>query len=574
METQKGSNFKPFQAPGSSSRPAISSTQRTGISYNNIVWKDIAGNPFGAASAFNVITFDDANNIVDSEGGMAIGGNFVSSRGLSIGLAQQGIENRHLAYSPDLVRFLVGGDVQISGVTTVVGHVVGAGRYDVLTGSTYFIGKDGTSTQKDTLAQLYAAEGGSPYWLPAERDTHYLIPVYDVSRYIPASRINANVPKFFSNAYKSITAQAKKINEGLAANGTVTETNTERILKGTDPKQNVFVIDVSKDGVLERQLRFDTPASSINIVKVLTGDVAYWRFGRWGTQEDADRTLFTFPQATRIRMEEPGALWGSLLAPDATLDVHTTGGNVNGNAAVRSFFVAPGSGFEFHWHPLSKSVSMSATGTLPEITPPIGTLPPAIKPPIGTLPPTIKPPICTLPPTIKPPVQPLPKPPGIQPLPKPPIVVQPLPKPPVEIAPPIGTIPTQRPIVVEPILPIPIPVCPEQECDECDECYECDECECRVREDVILGTINACLCERKPCRCMCWEICVCYIADCKVCELECIQVKLGDGFKFKAPYEGEYVLRVKPLNAHSRQYKPRVVLHNVGVMQLSIEYLY
>ena len=57
-----------------------------GLPYDNINWYDIEGQPFGTASRFNVITFGDANNIIDVEGPVAIGGSFYSPRGLSVGI--------------------------------------------------------------------------------------------------------------------------------------------------------------------------------------------------------------------------------------------------------------------------------------------------------------------------------------------------------------------------------------------------------------------------------------------------------------------------------------------------------
>ncbi|HHU74775.1 MAG TPA: hypothetical protein GXZ28_09190, partial [Clostridiales bacterium] len=49
-----------------------------GVPLGDINWYDIEGQPFGVASFFNVIVFEDANNIVDTKGAMAVGGNFVS----------------------------------------------------------------------------------------------------------------------------------------------------------------------------------------------------------------------------------------------------------------------------------------------------------------------------------------------------------------------------------------------------------------------------------------------------------------------------------------------------------------
>ncbi|HHX12205.1 MAG TPA: hypothetical protein GX731_05230, partial [Clostridiales bacterium] len=111
----------------------------TGIPYGDINWYDEEGQPFGTASRFNVIVFEDANNIVDTKGGMAVGRNFVSSRGLSLGYGNEG-DLRDTGYSPDIVRFLVGSDVAMQGPLVVIGHVVAGGNFNAASGSTYMIG--------------------------------------------------------------------------------------------------------------------------------------------------------------------------------------------------------------------------------------------------------------------------------------------------------------------------------------------------------------------------------------------------------------------------------------------------
>jgi hypothetical protein len=63
---------------------AFYSISDSGIPYEDIVWYDMKGQPFGIASKFNAIIFKDANNIVDATGAIAVGGNFSSPRRLSI----------------------------------------------------------------------------------------------------------------------------------------------------------------------------------------------------------------------------------------------------------------------------------------------------------------------------------------------------------------------------------------------------------------------------------------------------------------------------------------------------------
>lgn len=320
-----------------------------GIPYEDINWYDIAGQPFGIASYFNAIVFEDANNIVDTKGAFAVGRDFVSSRGLSLAF---GNDNNltGTGYSPNLVRFLVGRNVAMQGPLVVIGHVVAGGNFRAASGSTYMIGKDGSTDQLQELRNLYQAPGGSPYWTPSDRGTHYAISSYDVPRYIPAERIRADVTGFFNEARESIEYFHECIT-GLRANGTVVDHFHEKILRGNDPVQNVFIIDARPNGILNKEIKFEIPEGSTAIVIFRTGKNAHLQYGLWGTENLANRTLYVFEDATNIFMEVPAAIWGSILAPYAMFHAHRTGGHVSGNAAFRSFAVNAGSGFEFHQYP-------------------------------------------------------------------------------------------------------------------------------------------------------------------------------------------------------------------------------
>ena len=144
-----------------------------------------------------------------------------------------------IPYSAKDVRFLAGGNTSIAGALTVVGNTLTAGNgFQVGSGSTYLIGKDGSANQRQTLAQLYAANG-SPYWEPADRGLSYVISSYDVPRRIPAARVNANVPAFFSDARASLDKWQSAF-AGMTANGKTAPGEYGYIFTGTDASQNVF----------------------------------------------------------------------------------------------------------------------------------------------------------------------------------------------------------------------------------------------------------------------------------------------------------------------------------------------
>jgi choice-of-anchor A domain-containing protein len=554
-----------------------------GIPYNDINWYDVVGQPFGTASYFNAIIFGDANNIVDTKGAMAVGGNFTSQRGLTLGYGNDG-RLTGTGYSPDLVRFLVGGDVAMQGALVVIGHVVAGGNFRAASGSTYMIGKDGSPEQAQELTELYQANGGSRYWRLSDRNTHYAVSSYDVPRYIPAERINADTEGFFTDAFDSISYYHDCIT-GMQPNGTVTEHYHEWRLSGNDPAQNVFLIDVRPNGLLNRDIRLDIPSGSIAIVKLRTGNDAHLQFGFLGSEGLAERTLYVFEDARNIYMEEPAAIWGSILAPQATFHAHRTGGTVSGNAALGSLAVNGTSGFEFHLYPFAGGVECREEAPAPAPAPQ-----PAPPPPPAPVPPPPRAPLpqpapiqIPTPPPVPTPPPPAPRPappPPPAPRPAPPPAPAPRPAPPPPAPPQLRPIPIPAPCPPCPPSPAPepCPVCPEPEtrieiqpipipiplpCPEPEKCQECP-----VTPGVIFGCIWGC-----DCGCG-HEWTVKLYKNCKEKKvlLYCIEIGSCGCFEFKVPYDGMYLLEICPKGRGKNMgsCRPLLTLKNVGVADLMI----
>ncbi len=567
-----------------------------GIPYEDINWYDIAGQPFGIAVNFNAIVFEDANNIIDTKGAFAVGRDFVSSRGLSLAFGNDG-NLVGTGYSPNSVRFLVGRNVSMQGPLVVIGHVVAGGTFRAANGSTYMIRKDGTADQLQILKELYQAQGGSPYWTPSDRGTHYAISSYDVPRYIPAQRIGADVNGFFREARESMQYFHECITR-LMPNGTVTERFHENILQGNDPVQNVFVIDARPNGILNKEIRFEIPDGSIAIVILRTGNNAHIQYGLWGSQRLANRTLYVFEDATNIYMEVPAAIWGSILAPNAMFHAHRTGGHVSGNAAFRSFAVNTASGFEFHLYPFVGGVICEnvpfAPGQEPE---------PEVPQPEPVLPTPSVQPISECPPC--PESEPCPQPepcPEAEPCPPCP---QPEPCPEAEPCPPC---PQPEPCPeAEPCPPCPQPEpCPEPEpcppCPQPEPCLPCPETRIEYRPYPVRVPVP---CPRSKTRVIYRRIMVREkVNDCKIevgkifgCIWGCgcnfhheykvnlykvrnegkillHSQKLGTCgcFEFNVPYDDCYVLEVCPVSLSKKNSccRPMFTLKNVGVSSLMI----
>lgn len=528
------------------------------ISYQNISWKDVPGNPFGNAGAFNAIIFGDANNIVDTKGAMAIGGSFYSPRGLSLNFGEN-VDAPE--YTPDNIAFLVGGNVAMNGSLVVVGHVVVNGGFRAARGSTFLIGKDGSSEQIEDLSYLYEANGQSQYWSPSDRGNHYIISSYDVPHYLPARKIDANVSKFFSDARESVD-NYKDCIENLAVNGNVEEDPHEWVLMGNDPNLNVFVLDRRPNGLINKGIRFDVPEESTIVVRLLTGNNAHIQYGLFGDESQASRTLYLFENATNIYMEVPAAIWGSFLAPQAMLHGHQTGGHITGNVALNSFAVSAGSGFEFHLPAFEGQIFCDDISDIiierPEPEPePIQTEP------IEPSQPTPEPIPMPMPPTPTP-QRPMPEAPAPQ------IPARPEPTPSIPSPMPARPPREERPIPTPPIQPIRPAIPMERPCVEPITCPEC-----LIEEGLISGCIWGCEC----CKSHMWKVKLYEICNNEKVLVACLEIDNYGCFEFCVPYEGCYNLCVSPVIYHKNQYcfnqnkypcKAILSLNNIGVSNFYI----
>ena len=586
-----------------------------GIPYENINWEDIPGQPFGKASQFNLFVLGDANNIVDVEGAMAVGGSFYSPRSLSIGFERKKGQVP-IEFAPDAVRYLVGNIVSMKGPLVVIGHAVAGGSFKASPGSTYYIGKDNARDQAQELNYLYHANGGSRYWTPTEHENYYIISSYDVPRVIPASRISANLTNFFQNARRSLINYQDCIKR-LDTNGTISSNSYEWILTGTNPKQNVFTLDVRPNGLINKGIRFDIPEGSVAIVRLRTGPHAHLQYGLYGSERLADHILYEFEDATNIHMEKSSDIWGSILAPQAMFHGHPTGGRVSGNAALGGFAVNANSGFEFHLYPFVGGVTcMESTPVevAPIVSTPIETPTPVaeISPEVINLP--VVPPCPTCPEAVPcpqappcPQVAPCPIAPPCPTCPEAVICPEVTPCPVCPEQTPCPTCPEERPCPVCPTCPEqqPCPVCPtcpeQQPCPTCPICPECPEysqekiiyeketeyiavpfpvpviekpnvpiCEkCLIKPGIIAGSVFACDC----CRNHEWDIMLYQIEDGERRLIYCITISHLGCFKFEVDYDASYILKICPTrrNCFSPMCKPKIAFQNIGVANFTIE---
>lgn len=551
----------------------IDSITGNGIPYDDLIWQDVQGNPFGRAANFNAIIFGDANNIVDISGGFAVGGSFYSPRGLSLNF---GRDIRSPEYTPDKVGFLVGGNVAMNGSLVVVGHVVVGGGFRAARGSTFLIGKDGSPDQASQLADLYRANGQSRYWSPSDRGSHYIISSYDVPHYLPASRINANLSTFFQDARNSIE-NYKRCIEDMPVNGRVEEDFHEWVLIGDDPDLNIFVLDRRPNGLLNKGIRFDVPDTSTIVVRLQTGPNAHLQYGLYGSESQASRTIYLFEDATNIYMEVPADIWGSFLAPQAMFHGHRTGGHVTGNLALGAFAVSATSGFEFHLPVFEGLVFCEDISDItferPEEVPVPTPEPIPIEEPIIPEPEPEPEPIPEPEPMPEP--EPIPEP---EPMPEPePVPVEPRPvRPEPIIIEPEPEVPTPRP-ARPPRRKRPIPILPDDRRDfimpkpiprpspEPEPCHDC-----LIEEGVIAGCVWGCECGRRHG----WIVELYEICNNEKVLVDCVEIGHYGCFKFHVPYDGCYSLYAYPISHRKNQScyprrgyscRPIMSLNNIGV---------
>ncbi|MEG1676507.1 MAG: choice-of-anchor A family protein [Clostridia bacterium] len=532
----------------------------TGVPYQNVKWQDIDGQPFGVGVGYNGMILGNLESIVDMEGPVAVQGNVTSNRGMSIGFGRMGKQT--LPYSATDVRFLSGGNVDIADSLTVTGNVLTArDAFKVGSKSTYIIGSDASANQRQTLAQLYAANG-SPYWEPAQQGTNYLISSYDVPRRIPAARVGANVPAFFSDARKSFEGWMNFF-ASLKAEGETRRSDYGYRLTGTNPLQNLFDLEWPKEGSIVGNIALNVPKGSVNIVRIYSGEQMTVSTPLWGEDALAKNTIFVLMNARSVRLDFPTAIYGSVFAPDTQWNAFTTGGNINGNAVLSGLWVQQGSGFELHWFPFAGGIVTGAGTEEGEPScPACPTCPPQKEcpacPACPTCPPQKECPACPACPTC-PPSTICPSCPPQKECPVCPACPA---CPPQKICPACPTCPTCPPCPVCPpqkVCPAcptcpPCPVCPPQKV--CPACPTCPPCPAPfITPGVIAGCITAC----GQCQ---WRV---KLYDTAARQTLSVWQHCGSGcFSFEASAAGTYALEIENCNRYL------LTLSNVGVQSLCI----
>ena len=265
-----------------------------------------SNNAFGDLLNWTGVVFGNANNIIDVEGTLAVGGNFDSDRGLSI----NGGPNGSGSASTEDVSLLVNGNANIAGYGNVWGQTV--------------IGNADGNTYKLSNVTPSATTNGQ----------------YTV----------ANASQFFADA-KSTAYAAKTAVEALEVNGVCDAAYGTYTFVG-NPDENVLVYNVD-DAVINSYLfDFTITEGQTIVVNLTAADAITLKYGAYRINGSMDpdylrdysrNIIINVVNATKLEMTTT-ELIGTLLAPDTDL----TGSNADvcGTAILNGLTGL--NGFELH----------------------------------------------------------------------------------------------------------------------------------------------------------------------------------------------------------------------------------
>ena len=246
-----------------------------------------SNNIFGDLIDWTGVVFGNANNIIDVEGTLAVGGNFDSDRGLSVNGGVNGADNA----STEDVAFLVNGNTNIAGYGNVWGQTV--------------IGKADGNTYKLSNVTPSATTNGQ----------------YTV----------ANAAQYFADA-KNTAYAAKTAVEALPVNGVCDAAYGTYTFAG-NPDENVLVYNVD-DAVINSYLfDFTITEGQTIVVNLTAADAITLKYGAYRINGSMDQDylrdysrniIINVVNATKLEMTTT-ELIGTLLAPDTDL----TGSNAN-----------------------------------------------------------------------------------------------------------------------------------------------------------------------------------------------------------------------------------------------------
>ena len=265
-----------------------------------------SNNAFGDLINWTGVVFGNANNIIDLEGTLAVGGSFTSARGLSVNGGAYGTTPT----STDDVAFLINKNVNISGYGNVWGQTVVGGA----DGNTYHLSNvtaSGTTNGKYTVADS---------------------------------------SKYFADA-KSTAVAVKSAVDALQANGTCEAAYGTYTFVG-NPDADTLVYNVADSNIGSYLFDFTIADGQTIIVNLTAPDKIKFKYGAFKINGSMDpdylrkfnrNIIFNVVNSTEIEMTSC-ELYGILLAPDT--DLSGSNSSICGTSILNSLTGL--NGFELH----------------------------------------------------------------------------------------------------------------------------------------------------------------------------------------------------------------------------------
>ena len=348
-----------------------------GVRYNEIIWNDadMANNPFGTAKYFNGFIFENLENIIDTEGAVAVGGNFTSSRGYSMTSMHTtgGGTANHTTFNTGLI---VGGDISFGGYVSVLGgHIVVSSTSNVAkkSGSEAQV-KAPTSAETaefNKLTDMYRANNFSGFAVQngnTQIRANEQVYVTDKQIY----NTDGHLASFFGTAKTKLKAKSNALAAKPQTAGvsfTVNQWDHNIDITCVPNVVNYITLDLSTTAAgsildimkqtdpmnisLKGMMRFKNLGTGIAVVNVVLKEnaIVTTQPGANFGISDSNSKLFgqvmlNIPQKATLK-HSGSEMITSILAPDLSVEAIGGGGNIYGTSVIKSLKTG-NNGFELH----------------------------------------------------------------------------------------------------------------------------------------------------------------------------------------------------------------------------------
>ena len=311
-------------------------------------------NPLAPAQTFNVFVQGNATLVSnETEGAVAIGGNVTMGGNYNVAFISGTTVNLGSPYGQ--VGLVVGGTVNWASST---GHV--------------FVNGGNAVMASDPASQIVVINGAPTAYVSLSAPTN---PVSDPQVRVQNGGVVQNgTPIDFTSAFATLRANSSALqllSPTACPDSIAIITPGQNGLPLVQGKVNVWNTTLAQLNAIQN-LNGSAPSSSAPlIINVTDAGSLNWSPGSYAALQNAvpagaSYVLWNFPNATSLNLTGGNALYGDLLAPNASVVDALGGANINGQV-IAANFVHNGGG-EVHYHPLAFSVDTACTDVVTTTT--------------------------------------------------------------------------------------------------------------------------------------------------------------------------------------------------------------